>query len=354
MTVRIEARLPHLSSQAIDVSERAERLGFDGLVSYETSHDPFLPLAVAAEHTQHAKLRTGLAIAFPRSPHVVANVCWDLQGYSKGRFILGLGPQVKGHNERRFGVPWPSPPAPRLREYVLAVKAFLRCWGNQEPLNFVGQYYSHTLMTFNFTPEHHEYWDTPIYISALGPAMARVAGEVCEGVMIHPMCSYKYVCDVTIPALEEGCRKAGRKLTDLEILGGDSFSVTGDTEEELELAMRRVARQISFYGSTRTYQRALEVHGYKQLNLQLHELSLRGEWEKMHALVTNDVVRDLCTVGTREEVARIQHERWKGFNYATTLEMPAEGDVRGEERLKGLMGIHRGTNADPMARAPAR
>ena len=334
----VEAGIGHLTSAIPENVRRAEALGFDGVTSAETAHEPFLPLAVAAEHTERVKLRTNVAIAFPRSPHVMANICWDLQEYSKGRFILGLGPQVKGHNERRFGIPWPSPPAPRLREYVLAVKAFLRTWGTGEKLNFVGEHYAHTLMTFNFTPEHHDYWETPIWISALGPAMARVAGEVCEGLTIHPMCSFKYIDDIILPAVEEGARRGGRKLSDITIQI-NTFRAMGDTDEEVHKSMREAARRISFYGSTRTYQRSLDIHGYKDLNLQLHELSLQNRWGEMHELVTDDVVRSLAIVGTPEEVARETQRRYGHLNAAVGWsDASTNGD---EERTKRILEILR-------------
>ena len=337
MSMRIEAHLPHLSAEVIPQAVRAEELGFDGVVAVETAHEPFLPLVLAAEHTKRVGLRTGLAIAFPRSPMVVANVGWDLQDYSGGRFTLGLGPQVKGHNERRFSVKW-VPPAPRLREYVLALKAIWNTWATGERLNFVGEHYTFTLMTPNFTPQRIANPNIPVYISALGPAMARVAGEVCDGLMIHPMCSYKYVCDVLLPAVEEGAKRAGRKLSDIE-LQGDGFKATGDTPEELEKSIRQVARQISFYGSTRTYQRSLDIHGYKDLNLQLHELSLQNRWGEMHELVTDDVVRSLAIVGTPEEVARETQRRYGHLNAAVGWsDASTNGD---EERTKRILEILR-------------
>jgi probable F420-dependent oxidoreductase len=300
--MRVETGLPHLGSQVIEAARQAEAAGYDAVVSFETSHDPFLPLVLAAEHTQNVKLRTGLAISFPRSPMVVANVAWDLQGYSGGRFQLGLGTQVKGHNERRFSVPW-SPPAPRMREYVLALRAIWNTWATGAPLKFMGEHYTFTLMTPNFSPERIAHPDIPIYVSALGPGMARVAGEVCDGLLIHPMCSYRYITEIILPAVEQGARKAGRRLEDIELLWS-GFTATGDTEEELLVAKRSVARSISFYGSTRTYAAALELHGWKGLNLQLHELSLAGKWHEMTGLVTDEMVETLAETGTQEEVAR--------------------------------------------------
>ena len=334
--MRVETGLPHLSSGVVTAAKDAEDLGYDAVVSFETSHEPFLPLVLAAEHTGHIALRTGLAISFPRSPMVVANAAWDLQGYSNGRFQLGLGTQVKGHNERRFSVPW-SPPAPRMREYVLALRAIWNTWATGERLNFVGEHYTFTLMTPNFTPERIANPNIPIYVSALGPAMARVAGEVCDGLLLHPMCSYRYITDVILPAVEAGAQRAGRKLSDIELLWG-GFSAMGDTDDELRQAKLNVARSISFYGSTRTYGPALAIHGWKDLNLQLHELSLRGKWNEMMALVTDEMVETLAETGTPEEVARKLHARYSPF--CSAVMWSARGPRPfAPERTKGILRI---------------
>ena len=332
--MRVETGLPYLSPQVETAAKRAEALGYDGVVSFETAHEPFLPLVLAAEHTQRVGLRTGLAISFPRSPMVVANVAWDLQGYSGGRFQLGLGTQVKGHNERRFSVPW-SPAAPRMREYVLALRAIWNTWATGAPLKFVGDHYSFTLMTPNFTPERIANPSIPVYVSALGPAMARVAGEVCDGLLLHPMCSYKYITEIIIPAVEQGARRAGRQLRDVELLWG-GFTATGDTDEELLAAKQGIARSISFYGSTRTYAAALELHGWKDLNLQLHELSLAGRWNDMAGLVTDEMVETLAETGTQEEVAHKIRRRYGGICGSVMWSPRAEAD---DARTRAVLEI---------------
>lgn len=338
--MRVETVIPLLGPNLTGAVRRAEALGYDTVVSYETSNEPFLPLVLAAEHSERVRLRTGLAIAFPRSPMVVANAGWDLQGYSGGRFQLGLGTQVKGHNERRFSVPW-SAPAPRMREYVQALRAIWRCWATREPLRFEGEHYRFTLMTPMFTPAPIEHPDIPVYLSALGPGMARVAAEVADGILLHPMCSYRYVKEVIVPAVEQGARRADRAPSDVEILWG-GFAAYGDTDEELERAKRGVAAQISFYGSTRTYRGTLEIHGFDDLNPRLHELSLRGRWEEMRELVTDDVVEALAEVGgTREEVARRIRKRY-GDICSAVLWAPGPSDPETDARTRHTVEILQG------------
>jgi len=330
--MRVETILSPLATASIEGAQRAEALGYDSVVSFETSHDPFLPLVLAAEHTRRLRVRTGLAISFPRSPMVVANAAWDLQGYSKGRFELGLGTQVKGHNERRFSVPW-SAPAPRMREYVQALRAIWRTWSSGEPLRFEGEHYQFTLMTPMFTPEPIEKPEIPVLVSALGPGMARVAGETCDGLLLHPMCSYKYVTEVILPALEQGALRAGRSLADCPLYWG-GFTACGDSEAELRNARQLVARQISFYGSTRTYKEALAIHGHADLCEKLHALSVRGRWAEMVELVPDDLVDALSESGTQEEVAHKLHKRWADLCSAVTWNPGPD-----PERTRGVLKI---------------
>jgi probable F420-dependent oxidoreductase len=298
--MRIETYIPGLSKNTMDIVKHAESLGYDALVSGELNNEPFLPVLVGLEHT-NLIVRTGLAIAFPRSPMTVANMGWDLQSFSNGRFQLGLGTQVKGHNERRFSVPW-SPPAPRMREYVQAVKAIWNCWKNGEKLDFKGDHYTHTLMTPMFTPPPMDANLPPIYVSGLGPGMARIAGEVADGLLLHPMCSLPYIKEIILPAVKEGAAKANRDPKECELLWG-GFIATGETEEELAKAKRDIAARISFYASTRTYKPALDFHGWGDVNTQLHELSIAGEWQKMFDLVSDEMVETLGFCGSGKEVA---------------------------------------------------
>ena len=299
--MRIETYIPGLTKHTAEIAKHAESIGYDALVSGELNNEPFLPVLLGLEHT-NLIVRTGLAIAFPRSPMTVANMGWDLQAFSKGRFQLGLGTQVKGHNERRFSVPW-SPPAPRMREYVMAVKAIWRSWKYGEKLDFQGEHYTHTLMTPMFTPPPMDAELPPIYVSGLGPGMARIAGEVADGLLLHPMCSLEYIKEIIIPAVHEGAKKTNRNPQECELLWG-GFIATGETEESLQKAKRDIAARISFYASTRTYKPALEFHGWGDVNEKLHSLSVQGKWQEMFDLITDEMVECLSFHGTGEEVAR--------------------------------------------------
>jgi len=214
----------------------AEESGFGALWVPETKHDPFLPVALAAEHTQRIRLGTAVAIAFPRSPMVLAHIGWDLAQFSGGRFILGLGTQVKGHNERRFSVPW-VPPGPRLRDMVLAIRAIWDCWQHGTRLDFRSRHYTHTLMTPFFNPGPIEHPDIPIFLGGVNPYMCRIAGEVADGLLMHSLNSVTYIRTVVLPAVLEGLQKSGRPRSAFT-LRGTVFPVLGDTEEELDRALR--------------------------------------------------------------------------------------------------------------------
>src|SRR6476620_11634532 len=247
-----------------------EDVGYDGIWSAETSHDPFYPLLVAAEHTEKIELGTGIAVAFARSPMTLANTAWDLQGYSDGRFILGLGSQVKAHIEKRFSMPW-SHPAARMREFVLAMRAIWANWQDGTPLRFEGEFYRHTLMTPFFNPGPLECGPPKVFLAAVGEKMTEVAGEVC------------------IPALERGWEKAGKARQDFQ-LSGSLFVVTGNTGEEVAKARAGTKQQVAFYGSTPAYRGVLELHGWGDLQTDLNRLSKQGEWETMGELITDDIL----------------------------------------------------------------
>jgi len=300
------ARLEEVPAQA----QRAEALGYDGINVAETAHDAFLPLVLAAEHTSRIQIGTAVAIAFPRSPMVTAMMAWDLQRFSKGRLILGLGTQVKGHNERRFSVKW-SPPAPRIREYVLALRAIWRTFQTGEPLNFVGEHYTFTLMTPNFNPGPIEHPHIPVHIAAVNEHNARVAGEVCDGIKLHGFNAMKYTKEVILPAVMKGLAKSGRSREQFEICGG-GFLATGKTWSDGERAVEDVKRQISFYGSTRTYQAVFDAHGWGDVTARLHELSLQGKWQEMPKLITDDMVQEFAVVATYDKVADAIRARYQG------------------------------------------
>ncbi|MCG8691673.1 MAG: TIGR03617 family F420-dependent LLM class oxidoreductase, partial [Minwuiales bacterium] len=251
-----------------DAARQVEADGYDAIVTMENRHDPFLPLAVAATATERVELVTGIAIAFARSPMSVANMSWDLQGASRGRFVLGLGSQVKGHNVRRFSVPW-SPPAPRMREYIEALRAIWRCWKTGEKLDYQGEHYQFTLMTPNFTPEPIEAPMPAVTIGAVGPAMMKVAAEVCDGVRLHPFCTRRYMEEMVVPKLEQGLAKTGRSRENFEITGG-GFIATGPDDEAVDEMVEWVRMRIGFYGSTPAYFPVLELHGLEDLGHKLN------------------------------------------------------------------------------------
>jgi probable F420-dependent oxidoreductase len=289
----------------------AEALGFDGLWTAETRHDPFLPLALAAEHTRRVSLGTAIAVAFPRSPTVVAHAAWDLQAASEGRFLLGLGTQVKGHNERRFSVPW-TPPGPRLRDYILALRAIWECWQTGAPINFRSEHYSITLMTPFFAPGPLAHPRIPIYVAAVNPYNLRLAGELCEGVHLHPFHSVRYLREFALPQIEAGLRKAGRSRPDIT-LATSVFMVTGRTAAEHARARELARAQIAFYASTRTYEPVLATHGWQDLMPRLHRKSVEGDWAGMAALVTDEMLETFTVEAPLDGLAAALRARYAGL-----------------------------------------
>jgi probable F420-dependent oxidoreductase len=293
------------------VAQAAEATGFGALWAPETAHDPFLPLVLAAEHTRHIRLGTAVAIAFPRSPMVLACIGWDLAKFSGGRFILGLGTQVKGHNERRFSVPW-VPPGPRLRDMVLAIRAIWDCWQNGTRLNFRSVHYTHTLMTPFFNPGPIDHPHIPIFIGGVNPYMCRLAGEVADGLLMHSLNSVAYIRQVVRPAIEQGLQKSRRPHSAFT-LRGTVFPVLGETEEELALARTAVRKRIAFYASTRTYQAVLDVHGWSDLTERLHAMAARSEWEAMGREITDEMLDAFCVTCTPAALGSKLHERFDGL-----------------------------------------
>lgn len=298
----------------------AEEVRFDGVVTLETGHDCFTPLAFAALATTRVELTPSIAVAFPRSPTVLASQAWDLHANSNGRFVLGLGSQVKGHNERRFGIPW-TPPAPRLRDYVRALRAIWRCWETRGKLDYHGSHYTLTLMTPDFSPEPTGLLMIPVAIAAVGEAMLRVAGEVCDGVRLHPLCSRRYLTEICLPAIAEGMRRGGRRRENFDIHGG-GFVVTGPDDAAVSAAMDQVRGHVAFYGSTRTYLPILALHGLEELAARLHALSVEGRWHEMPALVSDDVVRLFAACGTYVEIAEAVGNRFGGAADSIELDFP--------------------------------
>ena len=281
-------------------ARRIEELGYDALYTAETQHDPFFPLILAAEHTQRLELATAIAVAFPRSPTHLAHIGHDLQRFSKGRFILGLGSQIKAHIEKRFSAQF-SQPAARMRELILATRAIWRTWEEDEPLRFEGDFYRHTLMTPFFNPGQSGYGIPRIFLAAVGEKMTEVVGEVCDGMFVHGFSTEKYIRETTLPALERGLAKSGRTRTDLE-LSFPVFVVTGETDEEWQTADAAVREQIAFYGSTPAYRPVLETHGWGEVQDELNALSKRGAWKEMGKVITDDILDAFAVRGAAGEL----------------------------------------------------
>ncbi len=292
-------------------ARHAESLGYDGLCTEETAHDPFFPLLLAATTTSKVSLNTRVAIAFPRSPMVVAYAAMDLQNFSGGRFRVGLGTQVKGHIERRFSTEWGSP-GPRLREYVQSLRAIWDNWQDGKKLDYHGEFYNFSLMTPFFSPGASPSGAPPVYVSALNPYNCRVAGEVCQGIALHPITTAKYLTEVIKPNLAKGAKIAGRDPKEIA-LAGAGFVITGSDQKTIESRKENVKRQIAFYFSTRTYFPVLEVHGFEEVGQKLHELSLKGEWDQMAGLISEEMLDTFAVIGPYDEVASRIKERFGGL-----------------------------------------
>ena len=304
-----------IGSDLSRVAERArelEALGYDMLSVGETQHNPFLPLALVAEHTERIHFGTSVAIAFPRVPHITANIAWDLAKFSGGRFVLGLGTQVKGHNERRFSVPW-APPGPRLRDYIRCMRAIWDSWQNGTKPEYEGEYYQYKLTSPFFNPGPIEHPDIKVVISAVNPFNARLAGEVCDGIAIHGFSTFTYIRDVLIPAVHEGARRAEKDPAELQISGG-GFVVTARTDEELQRRRETTRRQISFYASTRSYSAVMKTHGWDDEAAHLHRLSIEGKWDEMGDVVTDEMMEEFCVIGTWDEIVGKMREKYAGIN----------------------------------------
>ncbi|MEI7753934.1 MAG: LLM class F420-dependent oxidoreductase [Actinomycetota bacterium] len=292
-------------------AKQAEAAGYSGAWTAETSHDPFFPLLLAAEHTTTLELGTSIAVAFARSPMTLANTGWDLQSFSKGRFVMGLGSQIKPHITKRFSMEW-SHPAARMREMVLAMRAIWDCWLNGTALNFRGEFYTHTLMTPFFAPAASDisaYGVPKIFLAGVGELMTEVAGEVCDGFICHGFTTEKYLREVTIPALARGRAKAGKTMEGFEIVG-PSFVVTGTDKAEMAAAIDGTRQQIAFYGSTPAYKNVLDIHGWGGLQEQLNALSKQGGWVEMGNLITDEILNTFAVVGEPEQIAPELHQRY--------------------------------------------
>ncbi len=303
--------MPASLHDAAAAAQKAEDMGFDALWTAETSHDPFFPLVLAAEHTKRIKLGTSIAVAFPRSPMVLAQIGWDLQAQSGGRFILGLGTQVKGHNERRFGVKWEHP-GPKLREMIQMIHAIWDCWQNGTRPSFAGTFYNFTLMTPFFNPGPIDYPRPAIYIAGVNEYMCRLAGELCDGFHVHPFHSIKYLDEVVLPNIQRGLEKAGRTRSDIS-MSSTVFVLTGENRKEIEAAKGPVRQQISFYASTPAYAGVLEAHGWGEAARRLTEKSKRGDWSGMAEEITDEMLEVYTLTATYDELADKVKQKYRGY-----------------------------------------
>ena len=302
--MKVDAGISNELAKVATGAKETEAAGYDGAWSIETSHDPFLPLLLAAEHTDRLELGTSIAVAFARNPMTLANIGWDLQSFSRGRFILGLGSQIKPHITKRFSMEW-SHPAPRMREMILAIRAIWDTWQNGTPLAFRGEFYTHTLMTPFFIPDRTDldgFGVPKIFLAGVGEFMTEVAGEVCDGFICHGFTTERYLREVTLPALARGRAKAGKSMEGFEIVG-PSFVVTGNNEAETSAAESGTRQQIAFYGSTPAYKGVLELHGWNGLHQELNALSKKGDWVEMGNLIGDEILNTFAVVAEPERIA---------------------------------------------------
>jgi probable F420-dependent oxidoreductase len=293
------------------VAKAAEALGFSGLWATETKHDAFLPLVLAAEHTQTLQIGSAVAIAFARSPMLTALTAWDLQDFSRGRLLLGLGTQVKGHIERRFSMPWGAP-VPRLREYVLALRAIWTAFQTNGPLDFRGQFYQHTLITPFFNPGPIEHPTIPVHIAGVNTGLARLAGEIGQGFQVHPFHTPRYVREVIRPAIAEGAGRAGRSPNDVEMVSS-VFLITGHDTRMVTERREQIRSQIAFYASTPTYRTVLELHGWRDVGERLSRLAAAKQWGEMPALISDEILHTLAVEAAPDEVGQAIRERYTGL-----------------------------------------
>ena len=303
--------------EARDSFRLLEEIGYDGAFSFEAKHDPFLPLVLASERTRHLTLGTAIAIAFARNPMNLANLGYGLQSISGGRFLLGLGSQVRPHIQNRFSSTW-SKPAARMREIVQAIQAIFACWEGQAELDFEGEFYRHTLMIPAFDPGPNPFGPPPIYTGGFGPLMTAVAGEVADGFFAHPFNTRKSLLENMWPALDRGLAKSGRSRENLDVICA-TLTVTADTEEEFERVKLAARKQLAFYGSTPAYRPTLDCHGWGELHLELNRLSKLGQWDAMAELIDDEVLHAIAVVGPRSEIAGLLEARLEGIADGVSL-----------------------------------
>jgi probable F420-dependent oxidoreductase len=305
-----------------DEARNAEALGFDGVTTPEAGHDPFLPLAIAAEHTRSVQLGTNVAIAFPRSPMVTAQVAWDLQALSNGRFRLGLGTQVKAHVERRYASPWTGAPGPRLREYVQCIQAIFRSFQSGSAERFQGNHYAFSLLPPFFSPGPIEHPRVPIQIAAVNPYMGRLAGELCDGLRLHPIATFRFATEKVLPAVVAGAAQAGRSAREIDMIGAPFLAIAPNAEG-VAAAKQALKQHIAFYASTPTYHSVLEFHGWQDVAADLHRMSREGRWTEMPARISDEMLDEWAITGTWDELVPKLRARCSGIFSTLLLDLPA-------------------------------
>jgi probable F420-dependent oxidoreductase len=324
--MKFDATLSYSSLREVSaIAQAAEQIGFDGLWSTETAHNPFLPLTLAANATQRLDLGTAISVAFPRSPMVTAQLAWDLAEQSGGRFILGLGTQIKPHIVRRFSTVWDSP-GPRLREYLLSLRAIWDTFQNNAPLSYKGEFYQFTLMTPFFAPERIKTPAIPIYIAGVNVYLCKLAGELCQGFHVHPFHTTKYLRESILPNIEAGATAAGRSRADIATTCA-IFVVTGADADEIAQKTFAVKAQIAFYASTPTYVPVLEAHGWQDLHGKLNALSRSGQWAEMANLISDEMLNEFAVVAAPADLARKVRDRYEGLLDRVGYYFPFEPNV---------------------------
>jgi probable F420-dependent oxidoreductase len=331
LDVEISADSP---AEAGLLSQQAEQYGFDCMWVNETKHDPFVQLALAAAETKRIMVGTSIALAFTRSPTTLAYTAWDLQRLSKGRLILGLGSQVKGHIERRFGMKWEAP-VPKMRDVVLAIRSVWEAWQTGRQLDYRGRFFKLDLMTPFFSPGPSEGPRIPIYIAGVNDLMCTLAGELGDGIHVHPLHTVKYLREVILPALERGVKKGRRRKEDVSV-AASIFAAVGETQREVRDVRETYRGQIAFYASTRTYRRMMELHGWGDICERLHGLSLRGEWGKMAEEVTEEMLDQFVLDGRWGEIGPELKRRYGGLADRVRLYLPFDGTEKWRIAIDGF------------------
>jgi probable F420-dependent oxidoreductase len=333
LDVEIFAQSP---GEAPALARKAEELGFDCAWINETQHDPFVQLAISAIATKRISLGTSIALAFTRSPTTLAYTAWDLQALSSGRLILGLGSQVKGHIERRFGMKWESPAA-KMKEVVMALRAVWESWQEGSKLDFQGRFFKLDLMTPFFSPGAIGSPRIPIYVAGVNERMCAVAGEVADGLHVHPLHTPRYLREIVVPALSRGLVRANRARRDFQV-AASVFAAVGADEDEVRGLKEFYRNQIAFYASTRSYRKVMELHGWGDICDRLHALSVGARWEKMGELITDDVLQEFVVEATWDEAADVLNERYGGLVERVRLYKPFDGGSEWSSIVAGFKG----------------